>query len=913
MLVDREPPARKERMLHYLISTQLALGACLRKIFVSEIFTMNPERIRKYFNASLVSNTLRVNTEALKSNHVLSFTVSWRTSNFLSQENTYFTHECKKSELCIPYSPVLPDTGDIAVSLIDQNNKTSKFNLPCKPWFIEIENSEPGKLIGWIAAEAPSYVLRPFILYIDNNKVSYKIKIHGEREDVSASFKDQNLKGYDFNIVHGFSTLNKDIADVKLCYEEHKQAFYEKQISIKRWNSLTKYNDLHCSKSSAALASDSSQKIIKIVVLMPIYDGVNETLEAIDSFKNYFNNVKPGNLEVRFVLGLDNPQNHEMKEKILSLYGNHDKFMIICNQTNLGFIGNCNNMFEYVQDDEEILLVNSDIIAPQNQWIEIMLEYAKSDESVGTVTPFSNQATIFSYPIPNEQVQLLPPGIDIDDLNTLFSRELATELIDVPSCHGFCVLLMKTRLSIDTLFNPIFGKGYGEENELSRRIAKLGYRNICCPKVYVYHCESVSFGKARQDLISKNLVILNQLHEKYDLMVYLYCKDDPLRKYKNTCTFRYLGLIKSKKNAKLLLHVCHNRGGGTHKFIIDYARNSSNYIHCLLVPLNESGLMRLELIQSSESKNTTINTIKLGILSESDVFDLSCMGLIDKTILHSLIDFLDNGNFDWIKALLSQSTSELYFHDYHWISVFENLLNPRFQYTGNFHPCDTLVDLHLIEQQKKPIVVSKSATSHRKVMKVVIDTASELIFPSKTCRDIVLKSFDVKNSFRVVPHDDSTANAGKISIKSPKQVAKNSRIDIAVIGAIGPNKGAYALFELCRYIYKHDLAINIYVIGFTCNNNAIKDYSFVHIVGSYDENDFSKIVANYNLQYSLFLSPWPETFSYTISLAFDNKLWPFVLNTGAPAERVADSGFGTLLDSDDPSEICQKIIEVAHA
>lgn len=873
---------------------------------------MKPEEMQNCFKVSRFSNSIRVNIDALKSNSVLSFTVSWHTNNFICQENTFYTNEFRKSELCIPFSPVLPNSGDIVVSVISQDNKASRFHLSCKSWFIEIENSEPGKLIGWIAAEAPAFILRPFILHIDNNEVSYRIKIFGEREDVSAYFKDQNLKGYNFNIFHGFSTLNKDIVDVRLCYEEHKEAFYEKQISIKRWDSLTKYNDLHCSAGSVAMAKDSNQGIIKIVILMPIYNGIKETLEAINSFKNYFNNVNLGNLETRFVLGLDNPQNLEMKEKILSLYGEHDKFTIICNQINLGFIGNCNSMFEYVQDDEEVLLVNSDIIAPQNSWIEIMIEYAKSDESVGTVTPFSNQATIFSYPIQNEKVQSLPPGIDIDEINELLSRESTTELIDVPSCHGFCVLIMNTRLSIDTLFNPIFGKGYGEENDLSRRIVKLGYRNICCPKVYVYHCESVSFGQARQDLISENLVTLNQLHEKYDEMVYFYCKDDPLRKYKNSCTFRYLDLIKSKNNVKILLHVCHNRGGGTHKFIVDYVQNNSNSIHCLLVPLDASGLMSLELIQSSSSKNTTINTVKLGILSESDVVALSSMGLIDKTVLHSLIDFLDNGNLDWIKSLLSYSYSELYFHDYHWISVFENLLNSRFQYIGDFHPSDTLVDVHLIAQGKKPIMVSKNATSYRNEMKVVIDTATELVFPSKACRDIVLKAFNIKNSFRVVPHDDSTAKAGKISLKCPKKVAKNSRIDIAIIGAIGPNKGAYTLFEICSYIYKYDLPINIYVIGFTCNDKLIKDYTFVHVIGAYDEEDFPKIVADYNLHYSLFLSPWPETFSYTISLAFANRLWPFVLNIGAPAERVADSGFGTILDSDDASAICLKIMEVAH-
>ena len=47
-----------------------------------------------------------------------------------------------------PFSPT-SNSGDIVVSVISQDNKASRFHLSCKSWFIEIENSEPGKLIGW--------------------------------------------------------------------------------------------------------------------------------------------------------------------------------------------------------------------------------------------------------------------------------------------------------------------------------------------------------------------------------------------------------------------------------------------------------------------------------------------------------------------------------------------------------------------------------------------------------------------------------------------------------------------------------------------------------------------------------------------------------------------------------------------
>ena len=87
-----------------------------------------------------------------------------------------------------------------------------------------------------------------------------------------------------------------------------------------------------------------------------------------------------------------------------------------------------------------------------------------------------------------------------------------------------------------------------------------------------------------------------------------------------------------------------------------------------------------------------------------------------------------------------------------------------------------------------------------------------------------------------------------------------------------------------------------------------KQYKFVTIHGPYKNEDFPLIADKYRLNGTLFVSPWPETFSYTLSLAFENNLFPIVLDSGAQAERVRLSSQGMVLSSSKPDDICRAII-----
>src|SRR5690554_6866308 len=114
----------------------------------------------------------------------------------------------------------------------------------------------------------------------------------------------------------------------------------------------------------------------------------------------------------------------------------------------------------------DVLLLNSDTEV-SGDWVERMAAAAYSSENAGTVTPFSNNAEICSWPLICED-NPLPPSTTLAELNEAF-RPLAGKTIELPTAVGFCMYIRRDCLERTGLFEPVFGAGYGEENDFCRR------------------------------------------------------------------------------------------------------------------------------------------------------------------------------------------------------------------------------------------------------------------------------------------------------------------------------------------------------------------------------------------------------------------------------------------------------------
>jgi GT2 family glycosyltransferase len=86
---------------------------------------------------------------------------------------------------------------------------------------------------------------------------------------------------------------------------------------------------------------------------------------------------------------------------------------------------------------------------------------------------------------------------------------------DLPTGVGFCLYIRRALIDAIGMFDPVFGLGYGEENDLCMRAAAAGYRNVLCEDAFVLHLGGSSFGDNRADLAERNMRILLDRHPQY--------------------------------------------------------------------------------------------------------------------------------------------------------------------------------------------------------------------------------------------------------------------------------------------------------------------------------------------------------------------------------------------------------------
>lgn len=133
-----------------------------------------------------------------------------------------------------------------------------------------------------------------------------------------------------------------------------------------------------------------------------------------------------------------------------------------------------------------------------------------------------------------------------------------------------------------------------------------------------------------------------------------------------------------------------------------------------------------------------------------------------------------------------------------------------------------------------------------------------------------------------------------------------TRLRIGVVGNIGYHKGARVIRDLAREIVRRGLDTRICIIG-TIDTGC--EPSVVSETGGYEHCRLPDLVRQTGANVFLFPSICPETFSFVVQELLVMQLPVACFDIGAPAERVREYERGLLLDSSEPSDILQSLIE----
>lgn len=234
---------------------------------------------------------------------------------------------------------------------------------------------------------------------------------------------------------------------------------------------------------------------MKVSVIVPIYNALNDIKTLIESLKINFN----------FTLGeiilIDDCSQSETNKYLTDISKQYSQFTVLHNKENLGFIKTCNKGMKIAKNDIVILL-NSDTKIPP-KFVEKIIQCFKSNSKIGIASPISSCSA--SYYIPLEK------GTSIEDINVKLDKKHQPAYPRILAAEGFCFCIRKQVIEQLGYLDEIYGKGYHEETDFALRAQNNGWENVLIDNLYVFHARQASFGsEERQKLLQQNDKIFKQ-------------------------------------------------------------------------------------------------------------------------------------------------------------------------------------------------------------------------------------------------------------------------------------------------------------------------------------------------------------------------------------------------------------------
>lgn len=148
--------------------------------------------------------------------------------------------------------------------------------------------------------------------------------------------------------------------------------------------------------------------------------------------------------------------------------------------------------------------------------------------------------------------------------------------------------------------------------------------------------------------------------------------------------------------------------------------------------------------------------------------------------------------------------------------------------------------------------------------------------------------------FETIPHGQSPL----LAPVSWKARDASARLRVLVLGIQSVTKGMRLLFEILPELTRF---ADVYLVGAREAGELFRYREAVHVVDEYRMEELQGIVEGIAPDLGLLLSPWPETFSYTLGELLQLRIVPVATRVGGFADRIQDGETGFLVAPEAPS------------
>ena len=634
-------------------------------------------------------------------------------------------------------------------------------------------------------------------------------------------------------------------------------------------------------------------------VVIPAYRGLDTTRACLDSV---LASVPAGTT----LVVVDDATPEPALAALLDDLAAAGRIRLLRHQVNHGFPSSANagmRLAARLAPGADLVLLNSDTVVTPG-WLAGLREAVHAAPDIGTATPLSNDATILSYPDPASTNR--PPAA-LRQLASLAARANPGIAIDIPTAVGFCMYLRRECLAATGLFREdVFAQGYGEENDFCLRATHLGWRHIGVPGVFVAHAGGQSFGAATSPLIARNLAVLEQLHPGYRAVIAAFQHADPLAEPRRrldalrwqAARLKANGRAKSAEGAVLL--VTHDSGGGVERVVRTRcaALHQAGRRAILLRPVpdrHRAGAQggqayRPGLLQLEDGDGTAYPNLVFALPRELPA--VVRLLRADRPALMEIHHLLGHDHTVLRLAALLAIPEEIHLHDYAWFCPRVTLIGPAGRYCGE--PDDPRDCEACVADAGRAIEEDISVAALRARSARDLARARRVTAPSADSAARLRRHFPAITAELAPLEDDAAAIAAGRALP-PTLQRPGERRRVAIIGGIGTEKGYDILLACARDAEKRDLPLEFTLVGHSVDDRRLLDTGRVAVTGGYREGEGEVLVRAQRPHLAWLPSLWPETWCFTLGVAWRAGLRVAVFDIGAPCERVRATGHGWVL------------------
>ena len=575
-------------------------------------------------------------------------------------------------------------------------------------------------------------------------------------------------------------------------------------------------------------------------IIVPVYRGFDETRLCIESVLTSTNST-PSRLVVINDASPEPELHAWLRDKALQ----EPRITLLENASNLGFVATVNRGMA-LASDHDVVLLNSDTEVA-NDWLDRLRAAAYSSHNVATATPFSNNATICSYPRFCSD-NPLPAGFDTAHMDALCAQTHAGAVLDIPTGVGFCMYIRRDCLAQVGLFDlESFGKGYGEENDFCQRAAQSGWRNLHALDTFVRHTGGTSFGDSKNTREQAAQATLQQLHPGYEAEVSDFVARDPAQPYRHALDLARLHTV----HLPCLLMVLHNANGGTRRHVEEltsYLEGRATVF--TLVPLPDH-FVRLQWQAPHEALQQLFHwPTQSGQLLDM----LRSIGIVHVHYHHLL------GVDTQILRLAERLGVSYDFtaHDYYTACPQIALVDRQHNYCGERGIAQCTACL-----AQRPAPTGETIEDWRLRHRLFLNGARYLLAPSRDVAQRMQRYFPNAN-LRFVPHLDIAADT-VLAQPCPRRLSPDAYLRIMVIGAVNEVKGANMLEAVALRAASLGAPLDFHLAGYAHRHLVTQPHASLTVHGAYADEDLPRLLERLQPDIVWFPARWPETYSYTLS------------------------------------------------